>query len=638
MAEPINAIQEANTVVQDRLNEIREQEQSVRESMSGALTAIGAVTMPSIDGAPTIALPTFTAPGSAGGGAPAWNGGGGAGGGAGQTGAGAALAAQAQAIVAALDLTGMLGDLPEPPDRPDILLPTAPVMATLTAPTAPTVSMDVTIPTAPDLNMPEMDALEALNIPDFTFPDLPDFDGVAPTIDFVAPTPSLAWVEPVYASENLTLLTTEIRRMLDGGTGLPAPIEQALFGRARDRQAQEASRAVQDVADTYAARGFSMPPGMLAKSVEAVREKEGLEAAQLNRDILAEAAKWEIENLRFAVGQGMALEQLTANMFENMAKRGFEAAKFVAEAQISLFNAHIGLFNAQNQAFQTLATVYRTKLDGALAKLQAYKTAIEAEAAKGQINQQRVEVYKARMQAVLSSVEIFKATMQGAQLQAEIIKTQFDAYRSQVQAFAEEVGAEKAKFEAVESQVKGETAKATMFEAQARGYAAAVNAMSAKAEIGAKGASLGIEAIRAAIQGTMADVEAQKVQADIAIGQLRANADAFRAEVEGYAAGERASASWAEVNSRYADFASRTAIAYGQAQMSAYGTKTTAAIEASKISLEKAKAIGQFTAQMASGLMSAINVSASISGSGSQSGSWSHSNSISTSTNHNYSY
>ena len=134
------------------------------------------------------------------------------------------------------------------------------------------------------------------------------------------------------------------------------------------------------------------------------REQGRLKASELNREILTQAAQWEIENIRFAVQQGMALEQLTQNLYSNMANRLFEVAKFQAEAQISVFNSRISLFNAQNAAFETLGQVYRTKLDGALAKLTAYKTAIEGQVALGQINQQRVEVFKAKLSAVQSNV------------------------------------------------------------------------------------------------------------------------------------------------------------------------------------------------------------------------------------------
>jgi hypothetical protein len=71
-------------------------------------------------------------------------------------------------------------------------------------------------------------------------------------------------------------------------------------------------------------------------------------------------------------------------------------------------------------------------------------------------------------------------------------------------------------------------------------------------------------------------------------------------------------------------------------QMSEYTAKMQNAVQQAQIALEAAKALGQFTAQLAAGAMSAAHVSASVSGSGSASSS--DSNSKSTSTTYNYQY
>ena len=61
-----------------------------------------------------------------------------------------------------------------------------------------------------------------------------------------------------------------------------------------------------------------------------------------------------------------------------------------------------------------------------------------------------------------------------------------------------------------------------------------------------------------------------------------------------------------------------------------------------QLALEAAKAMGQYSAQLAAGAMSAMHVSASVSGSGSQSNSYSNSDSRSKSESksesHNYNY
>lgn len=540
-------------------------------------------------------------------------------------------------LLANLDV-GDMDALPEAPQMIALNLPDAPGMAVIQAPARPVIDTNVELPAEPVIDMPTMDALEQLTLPAFDFPDLPDFDGVAPTADITVPDVFINWAEPQYTSELLGDLTTQVKTMMAGGTGLPPSIEDALFARVRERDSAETQRAVQEAVDTWAGRNFSMPPGMLAKQVNVVREQGRLKAAETNREVMIEAGKWEIESIRFAVQQGMALEQLTVNIFENMVKRLFEVAKFRAEAQISVFNAQIGLFNAQNAAFQTLATVYRTRLDGAIAKLTAYKTAIEGQVALGQINQQRVDVFKAKLQAVQSSVDVFKALMQGASVRADTIKTQFDAYRADVQAFAEQIGAEKVKFDAYESQVKGETAKAGMLDAQARAYASTIQGLASKAEIKVKGVQLRMEAARVHIQRYVADVDKAKADTAASLGAVQAATAAFSAQVDGWRAGSAALAAVAEVKSRYADLKVRTNIAYAEMQVGHYQANIQKAVQQAQIALEASKAIGQYSAQLAAGAMSAMHVSASVSGSGSDSNSYSRSNSTSTSTSHNYNY
>lgn len=527
-------------------------------------------------------------------------------------------------------------DLPDMPAAPLISIPAAPSMATVPVPDRPTVDTHVDIPDAPAIVMPAMEALEQITIPEFEFPDLPTFDAAPPSPSGITvPNVFVNWVEPAYESEIYDDLLAKVKGMMAGGTGLPLPIEQALFARARDREGVETLRAVQTAVDTWAARGFSMPPGMLVKATDVAREQERLKAAELNRDIMVEAAKWEIENIRFAVEQGMALEQLTANLYDNMARRLFEVARFQAEAEINVFNAQISLFNAQNSAFETLAQVYRTKLDGALAKLTAYKTAIDGQVALGQINQQRVEVFKAKLDAVQANVEVYKAMMQGASVRADTIKNVFDAYRADVQAFAEQIGAEKVKFDAYESQVKAESAKAGVFDSQARAYASTIQAISSKADVKVKAAQVKMDAAKTKVTKFTADVDAYRAQLDASLREVQYSTQVFGAQVDAWRAKASVAVSEAEVTSKFADMTTRTNIAYAEMQISEYTAKMQNAIQQAQIALEAAKAMGQYTAQLAAGAMAAAHISAGISGQGTASTTEHFSKSES--TNYNYS-
>ena len=540
------------------------------------------------------------------------------------------------ALLNDLDVSG-LEDLPEAPSIIPLTIPEAPGMAAIPVPVRPAFDTSLSIPDAPEVVMPSMEELVQITLPEFEFPEMPDFDGVPPSASGITvPNVFINWVEPDYASVVLEEIQARVRGMMAGGTGIPAAVEDALFSRARDRDGAETERAVSEAFDTWASRNFSMPPGMLVKQVEVAREQGRLKAAELNRDILIEAAKWEIENLRFAVQQGIALEQLTTNLHENFAKRLFEVARFQAESQINVFNAQVSLFNAQNAAFATLAQVYRTRLDAAVAKLTAYKTAVDGQIALGQINQQRVDVFKAKLAAVQSSVEIYKALMQGASVRAEAIKNQFDAYRADVQAYAEQIGAEKVKFDAYEARIKGETAKADMVDAQARAFAATIQGLSAKADVEVKAAQLRMEAARTHISKYLADVDGYKAALQASLGNVQYVTTAFTAQVDAWKAKANANVADAEMQSRFVDMNARTNIAYAEMQISEFTAKMQNAIQEANIALEAAKAVGQYTAQLAAGAMSAAHVSASISGSGSASSSESRSNTTTTSHNYNY--
>lgn len=275
---------------------------------------------------------------------------------------------------------------------------------------------------------------------------------------------------------------------------------------------------------------------------------------------------------------------------------------------------------------------------GALAKLTAFKTAVDAQVAVGQINQQRVEVFRAKLNAVQASVEVFKSMMQGAQVRADVIKNQFDAYRADVQAFAEEVGAEKVKFDAYESQAKGETAKAGMLDAQARAFASTIQGLATKAEIRVKGSQLKLDAARVHIAKYLADVDGFKAELDASLKEVQYGTAVFQANVEGWKAKTSANVAAAEVQSRFADMSARTNIAFAEMQISQYQANINKAVQSAQIALEAAKAMGQYSAQLAAGAMSAMHVSAGVTGQGSQSDTFGISNTTTTTTSHNYNY
>lgn len=475
---------------------------------------------------------------------------------------------------------------------------------------------DVTIPEFDvDTTVPPLQALDDIVVPTFEFPTMPTFTSVAPEYDVAPPVTILQWSEPTYESELLDDVKSRVTEMLAGGTGLPAAIEAALFGRARGREDVLALKAEHDAFEAYAAKGFTMPPGMLVKQVQAIQEENRLKASTLNRDILTESAKWEIENLRFAVTNGIALEQLLQNLFNNAAARVFEAARFRVEADLRLHDSLVSAFNARMQAYQVEAQVFEARIRGEVAKLEAYKIQLEGLRVRGELNKQKVEIFSAMIEAVKNRIQAYVARVEAAKAQSDVIRGRIDAYRADVQAYAEKLQARKVAFDAYESAARVEAAMAQGNEAAARAFAATVQAQEAKANVRIQVIRSRIEALQAAVQKYGARIQGEVAQVSAQRDAITATAAAYGAEMQRYTAeiGRDTAGRQLEISRQEAIL--RNGLAYYDIQIREYDAAMTRLIETARVQTTALDSAGRSAAQLAAGAMAAINVSASLSGS-----------------------
>jgi hypothetical protein len=475
---------------------------------------------------------------------------------------------------------------------------------------------DVTLPEAPSLVLPTLSNLTELEIPEFTFPDLLTFDGQEPTFDEARPSTTILWSEPEYTSELLSDVQTRVRAWLQGGTGLPAAIEQALFDRARTREQLTALDAEQAAFDTYAGRNFSMPPGMLVEAVNVAREKSRLAQNTLEREILIKAQEWEIENLRVAVEKGIALESTLIQKFMQFAQRTFEAAKFSVESEIKLHDAMVALYNARQQGYRTAADVFKIRIEAQLRELDVFKAEIEGEIAKGQLNEQKVREYEARLKGVASFLEIYKTRMEGAKIQSDVARNQVETYKADIQGYGERLEAEKKRFDAYEAQVRAEAAKGSALEAEARAYAATVGAQESRANVKLKYIDGRIAAIRAGTEKYVAQLENERTRVTASLGAIEAGSRAYSADVARYSAEIQGETEAVRTTLGIAEARSRNLISFYEAQMKEYDANITRIVEEAKIVLGALEAAARNSSALAQGAMSAIHVQASMSGSG----------------------
>lgn len=139
----------------------------------------------------------------------------------------------------------------------------------------------------------------------------------------------------------------------NGYLGFPVAVETALWDRARARDTLEALRMEEEAVMQMAARGFSLPPGVLAYRLQAVQQEAANKSSTIARDIAIKQAEIAIDMSKFAIGEmtklRLGIAQALADFIRAwMALPGAAAdvAKVKAELQRATWESSAGYLNA----------------------------------------------------------------------------------------------------------------------------------------------------------------------------------------------------------------------------------------------------------------------------------------------------
>jgi hypothetical protein len=397
---------------------------------------------------------------------------------------------------------------------------------------------DIALPSVPDISLPSIPALETLTIPTLPSYTIPTFGYTMPEpMDLMAPDGTLAWNESEYITDLTTKISSRLSVFMDGGTALPANVEQALWDRERVREDRVAAKTAQGVYEEFSARGFSLPQGVMAQRLAEIAQANQDKAVTLGRDIAIKQAELEQANMQFAISQGIAYENMMGSFAMQIAQRRFEAAKTTVELAIQVFNARVALYNSQLQAYQTAATVYSELVKAELLKLEAYKAEIEGQKVLGEINLQKVEIYKATLQGLMTNVELYKGQLEGVRTQVEVDRSRIEAAKLLVETYKTKVEAKSAEYQAWSTSIEAESKKMQGFQVEAQAFAsrmqgwqAGVEAYVSKAKIENEINSQRVEQFRAEIEAYKADVQAVVAQIQAATSVYDGQAKVFAAE------------------------------------------------------------------------------------------------------------
>lgn len=517
-------------------------------------------------------------------------------------------------------------------DNPPVLsFAAAPAAFSELAPTAPGIDLTyvdpgltVALPAPPDLM--------SLNTVTFGGITLPTIDPEAiPTLDIAAPTIREYVPGAQYTSALLTAGTAYLQDVIvNGGTGLNADVENAIWDRGREREARSRADALKDL-DKMEEMGFALPPGVYLDARLKITTESDFTNRGLSREILIKQAELAYQAGKDMVTLAIQLESKNMDMANALEQRLFEATKYATEAGVSIYNARVQAYAAFLDAYKTKVQIYTAQVQAQLALVEVYKAEVQAESVKATINTSLVEQYKASIEAALSAVEIYKARIEGIRIKAEIEKTKVDIFGAQVQAYAQKINAYTAGVEGYRASLEAEKTKVSIYQSQVEAFSTKVGAAAKEidARIAAYRGKLDAntnlwEGYKAIIAG-----EASKAQAISSYNQSAASE--YQAEVTAVTSyNETLTKQW-QAGIDQAQQVARIGIEAAKANAEMYITTRSLATDAAKVG-------AQVSAQLGAAALNAINWSTSISSSNSVSNSTSLSASASASTSQNYNY
>jgi len=223
--------------------------------------------------------------------------------------------------------------------------------------------------------------------------------------------------------------------LANGGTGLGADVEQAVWDRADARLLEDQGREVDKVESAVAAKGWNMPNGVVNAMTMQVSRDYARRRTDLSNDIAVKQAELAQTNTHFVIDKALAYV--------------VEYRKYVIEKSLFL----IKKYTAQVEAWKTVSLaliseleaevkLYEAEVSAYAARVSAAKTAIEAKVAivGAQISQFKenvtmaVEREKLELTKAQEAASLQKASIQyGAQFSSQLAASALGAVHASAQ-------------------------------------------------------------------------------------------------------------------------------------------------------------------------------------------------------------
>ena len=432
----------------------------------------------------------------------------------------------------------VLVDVPDFAETPPlIVIPETPTMTLPSEPGAPSVN-DVVVPGAIEVVLPTLPTLVNVEVPSAPTLTLPTFDATFPeTPDLLLRTDEFSYVEVEYDSALLDALELKLLSdVRDGGYGIEVIDEDAMWGRARDREYQAAMTEEAEIEARYAGRGYPLIPGVAVEAIMRVARATHDKLSDFNREMTITRAELFRKTREMAIEKSITLESMLNQMHGFARERALNAARITAEFAVTVFDALVRKHNAIIAAHQAQISAYSEQIQAIRVQTDIYRTQVEAALAKHQSNEQAVRLYTAQLSAVGTLVDLHRSQLEAARITSDIERTKLDMFRSKIEAFVAQVGARTAQVDLYRTAVQGELVKAQVYGQQVSAYESRVRAAEANSRLQNLNVATDIEKARLSL--ATYDTRISKYRADLAgeTERVRALASIYGADSDVYRA------------------------------------------------------------------------------------------------------
>lgn len=434
------------------------------------------------------------------------------------------------------------------PEAPEVSIPEAPVVGAKPPPGLPDVDVDCEVNVGMGESSYEMEVQVATDAPITNVFDKA-YNAALPIMRQNLARQVEEFIERFAPGSTQRLLELEefISEQINGAcTSLPPNVEQQLFDRARGRARVAAVEAAGNTMREVAARGFTLPTGMMLAQMDKAFQEERDTVAKAATDIATMQAELILKNTQFAVTTAKELRttvfshalEYSRNLL-SINQQASEYARNMSDVLLAAYESERAMYQQYLTYLQLLSGQYELQIKAALSQIDIYKAELEGVKTQVEVDQSRVALYEALIQGEQAKVQFYSAQVQAISEEVKAKSLAIDAYKSEVQAYGIKAQVKQTEVSVYEALLRGEQTRLQAELAKLEGYKAEINAYDSQVRAYAtevqavvnKNRTV-IEAYQAEIQAAIADADVQAKDGEVRLRQYTAALEAYKAQLE----------------------------------------------------------------------------------------------------------